>query len=116
MGFWHRNVDYHQIIFSILGALRWETEIGTVTLNAGKMILIPKGIAHRSMLCDASADENVLLELKMAEEISYVGAGSREEIRRRNKVATPIGEWGPPGRLTTLPRLVAKPIKTKTIR
>ena len=69
-------MDYHEIIFCIRGALRWETEIGTVTLKGGEMILIPKGIAHRSMLCDASAEENVLLELKIAEEISYVGGES----------------------------------------
>jgi len=41
MGFWHRNCDYHEIIFCVRGALRWETEIGTVTLKEGSMILIP---------------------------------------------------------------------------
>ena len=75
MGFWHRNIDYHEIIFCVRGALRWETEIGTTTLKAGEMILIPKGIAHRSMLCDQSVEENVLLELKIDDEISFVGGG-----------------------------------------
>jgi len=74
MGFWHRNCDYHEIIFCVRGALRWETEIGTVTLKEGSMILIPKGIVHRSMLCEESAEENVLLELKIAEELSFVGS------------------------------------------
>ena len=73
MGFWHRNVDYHEIIFCVRGALRWETELGSVTLKEGEMILIPKGISHRSMLCDQSASENVLLELKIGEKITYVG-------------------------------------------
>lgn len=73
MGFWHRNVDYHEIIFCVRGALRWETELGTVTLKEGQMILIPKGISHRSMLCDDSASENVLLELKIGEKITFVG-------------------------------------------
>lgn len=41
MGFWHLNCDYHEIIFCVRGALRWETEIGTVTLKEGSMILIP---------------------------------------------------------------------------
>ncbi len=74
MGFWHRNCDYHEIIFCVRGALRWETEIGTVTLKEGSMILIPKGIVHRSMLCEESVEENVLLELKIAEELSFVGS------------------------------------------
>lgn len=77
MGFWHRNVDFHEIIFCVLGALRWETEVGTVTLKAGQMILIPRGISHRSMLCEDSVEENVLVELKIGEEISFVGGGKR---------------------------------------
>jgi mannose-6-phosphate isomerase-like protein (cupin superfamily) len=73
MGFWHRNVDCHEIIFCVKGALRWETEMGTVTLREGNMILIPKGITHRSMLCDESAEENVLLELKIRDALTFVG-------------------------------------------
>ncbi len=73
MGFWHRNVDYHEVIFCVRGALRWETELGTVVLKEGDMILIPKGITHRSMLCEDSLEENVLLELKVTEELVYVG-------------------------------------------
>ncbi len=73
MGFWHRNVDYHEVIFCFRGALRWETEMGTVTLRAGEMIVIPKGISHRSMLCPDSVDENILLELKVRDALTYVG-------------------------------------------
>ena len=73
MGFWHRNVDCHEVIFCFRGALRWETEIGTVTLREGEMIVIPKGIAHRSMLCPESAEENVLIELKVRDALNYVG-------------------------------------------
>lgn len=76
MGFWHRNVDYNEIIICFLGALRWETELGTVTLHSGEMILIPKGITHRSMLCEESAEENVLIELKVRDELKYVFEGS----------------------------------------
>ena len=72
MGFWHRNNDAHEIIFCIKGALRWETELGTQVLTPGDMLLIPRGIAHRSMLCEESAEENVLLELKVAEALEYV--------------------------------------------
>ena len=73
MGFWHRNVDYHEVIICFRGALCWETELGVVTLREGEMIVIPKGITHRSLLCDDSAAENILIELKVSEELSYVG-------------------------------------------
>jgi len=73
MGFWHRNIDAHEIIFCVKGALRWETEMGTKTMHPGDMLFIPKGIGHRSMLCEDSTDENVLIELKIADDLSYVG-------------------------------------------
>ncbi|SPP92923.1 cupin domain-containing protein [Bradyrhizobium vignae] len=73
MSFWHRNIDAHEIIICVKGALRWETEMGTRTMQAGDMLFIPKGIAHRSMLCEKSLDENVLVELKIADDIEYVG-------------------------------------------
>ncbi len=73
MGFWHRNVDFHEVIFCFKGALRWETEMGTVILREGDMMVIPKGITHRSALCEESAEENILLELKVRDELVYVG-------------------------------------------
>ena len=73
MGFWHRNIDAHEIIICVKGALRWETEMGTRTMHPGDMLFIPKGIAHRSMLCEDSADENVLIELKLVDDLTYVG-------------------------------------------
>jgi quercetin dioxygenase-like cupin family protein len=74
MGFWHRNVDAHEIIFCVKGALRWETEMGVKTMHEGDMMFIPKGIAHRSMLCEDSLPENVLVELKLYDnEVNYVG-------------------------------------------
>ena len=73
MGFWHRNVDYNEVIFCFRGALRWETEMGTVILKEGDMMVIPKGITHRSALCEDSAEENILLELKVRDELVYVG-------------------------------------------
>ena len=73
MGFWHRNVDAHEIIICIKGALRWETEMGVKTMHEGDMMFIPKGIAHRSMLCEDSLPENVLVELKIVDETTYVG-------------------------------------------
>ena len=62
MGFWHRNVDAHEIIFCVKGALKWETEMGVKIMHPGDMLVIPKGIGHRSMLCEDSTDENVLID------------------------------------------------------
>lgn len=75
MGFWHRSADFNEIIVCLKGALHWETELGAVTLHPGEMIWIPRGVAHRSMLCDESAEENVLLELKIAEDLTFVAGG-----------------------------------------
>ena len=73
MGFWHRNIDAHEIIFCVKGALKWETEMGVKIMHPGDMLFIPKGIGHRSMLCEDSTDENVLIELKIADDLTYVG-------------------------------------------
>lgn len=73
MGFWHRNIDAHEVIICLRGALRWETELGAVVLREGELMVIPKGITHRSMLCDESLAENVLIELKCRDKLTYVG-------------------------------------------
>ena len=73
MSFWHRNIDAHEIIFCVTGALKWETEMGTRIMKAGDMMMIPRGIAHRSMLCEESTKDNVLIEFKVFEELKYVG-------------------------------------------
>jgi len=73
MGFWHRNVDYNEVIICVRGALRWETEMGAVILKEGEVIVIPRGITHRSMLCEESLAENVLIELKCRDKLNYVG-------------------------------------------
>ena len=75
MGFWHRNADAHEIIFCVKGALRWETEMGIRIMRSGDMLFIPRGIAHRSTLCEESEEENVLVELKISEELTYVAEG-----------------------------------------
>lgn len=79
MGFWHRSADFNEIILCLKGALHWETELGEATLRPGDMIWIPRGIAHRSMLCDESLEENVLLELKIREDLSYVADDGRDD-------------------------------------
>lgn len=48
-------------------------EMGAVILKEGEVLVIPKGISHRSMLCDESIEENVLIELKCTDKLNYVG-------------------------------------------
>jgi hypothetical protein len=42
-------------------------------MRPGDMLFIPKGIGHRSTLCEESSGENVLIELKLADDLAYVG-------------------------------------------
>ena len=49
MTFWHRNADYDELIFCHRGGMIWETELGTMRIKAGEMLLIPRGVAHRAI-------------------------------------------------------------------
>lgn len=64
MSFWHRSMDFHELIICYQGSITWETELGTVTMKAGQMLLIPKGIAHRS-IPGHDAQQNIVIELKI---------------------------------------------------
>jgi quercetin dioxygenase-like cupin family protein len=64
MPFWHRNLEHDELIFCHQGAMTWETELGTVTLRAGQMLLIPQGVAHRAVPPEGDG-ENILIELKL---------------------------------------------------
>ena len=114
MGFWHRNIDAHEIIFCVKGALKWETEMGVKIMHPGDMLFIPKGIGHRSMLCEDSTDDNVLIELKIADELTYVGR--RQEVMRvvsrRHTIAASAGSVVSEGRVGVCEGL--KPIDSPT--
>jgi mannose-6-phosphate isomerase-like protein (cupin superfamily) len=73
MAFWHRSTDYSEVIICVQGALRWETELGTHLLRPGQVLYIPRGVAHRSALCAESAEENVLIEVKIKDDCVYTG-------------------------------------------
>jgi homogentisate 1,2-dioxygenase len=70
MSFWHRNMDCDELIFCHKGGIRWETELGNVSLRPGEMFVIPRGIAHRSLLPENSEGENIIIELKIRGEVS----------------------------------------------
>jgi homogentisate 1,2-dioxygenase len=64
MNFWHRSCDFHELIFCFQGSILWETELGNVELKPGQMLLIPKGIAHRSSPGQTERP-NIIMELKI---------------------------------------------------
>ena len=70
MSFWHRNNDADEVIICIEGSLTWETEMGTVELDRGEMLVIPRGIAHRS-LPGTEAETNVAVELKVKGQLEW---------------------------------------------
>ncbi len=70
MSFWHRNNDADEVIICIEGSLIWETEMGTVKLDRGEMLLIPRGIAHRS-LPGSEGQTNVAVELKVKGQLEW---------------------------------------------
>ena len=46
--YWHRNLDYDEVIFVVKGKVKWYTEVGTYELKEGDVLIIPRGIAHRN--------------------------------------------------------------------
>jgi len=70
MTFWHRNMEYDELIFCYKGSIHWETELGAITLQSGEMFVIPKGVAHRSLPPPDSKEENIIIELKIKGAIS----------------------------------------------
>ena len=70
MNFWHRNMECDEVIFCHKGGIHWETELGNLTLRAGELFVIPKGIAHRSLPPENSEEENIILEFKIRGDVS----------------------------------------------
>jgi homogentisate 1,2-dioxygenase len=70
MSFWHRNMECDELIFCFKGGIRWETELGNISLGPGEMFVIPKGIAHRSLLPENSEGDNIIVEFKIRGDVS----------------------------------------------
>jgi mannose-6-phosphate isomerase-like protein (cupin superfamily) len=45
---WHRHVDEDELFLVLNGMVTLDSEWGSVTLHAGEMVLVPKGVGHRS--------------------------------------------------------------------
>lgn len=46
---WHRHVDEDELFLVLSGMVNLESEWGAATLHAGEMVLMPKGVGHRSI-------------------------------------------------------------------
>ena len=70
--------------------------MGIETMHAGEIIVIPKGISHCFMLSDDSEGQNILLELKILDQLTYVATGARHTMRRDckcPKTYPAVGRW-----------------------
>ncbi len=63
-------MDSDELIYCTKGAIHWETEMGSITLQSGGMFVIPKGIAQCSLPPADSTEENMFIELKIRGAIS----------------------------------------------
>lgn len=47
--FFHRNIDFDEVIVQFAGASRVETEMGVYDLAPGEVLMVPRGISQRSV-------------------------------------------------------------------
>lgn len=45
---WHKHLDQDELFLVHSGTINLDTEFGSFTLNAGELLLVPKGVLHRS--------------------------------------------------------------------
>ena len=90
MGFWHRNMDYDEIIICVQGGMTWETELGTVAIRPGEIVVLPRGVAHRSIPPEGSETANVLIELKVRGDVKPLGTAV-PVVRPARAAAPPTG-------------------------
>ena len=74
MSFWHRSADFDELIICFQGSIKWETDLGDVEMKPGQMLLIPRGIAHRS-IPGKSGDTNIIIEFKIWSSLEEVIPG-----------------------------------------
>ena len=75
MSFWHRSADFDELIICFQGGIKWETDLGQVEMKPGQMLVIPRGIAHRSMPAK-TGDTNIIIEIKVWSSLEEVIPGS----------------------------------------
>lgn len=70
---WHNHTDKDELFYIIKGRLKIDFEDGLRTINAGEMIIIPKGVEHKPI-----ADEEVWIMLFEPQSIKHTGEVEHE--------------------------------------
>ncbi|MDP8003712.1 MAG: hypothetical protein ACP5I6_01845 [Caldisphaera sp.] len=66
--FYHRNMDYDELVICLKGNALWETEAGNFELNENEMLIIPRGIAHRPV---NPSNDYMALEIKSKNKLGF---------------------------------------------
>lgn len=70
MPFWHRNMDFDEVIICVSGKATWKTEQGEYELKAGELLYIPRGVGHNAA---AEPDSDYMaIEIKSRSELTNV--------------------------------------------
>ncbi|GAA5033827.1 mannose-6-phosphate isomerase [Marivirga lumbricoides] len=70
---WHNHQEEDELFFVVKGKLNIAFKDKTLTLNAGEMLIVPKGVEHKPF-----AEEEVLLMLFEPAQIKHTGAIKHE--------------------------------------
>ena len=70
MPFWHRNMDFDEVIICVKGKATWKTEQGTYELNQGEMLYIPRGVSHTASAGPES--DYMAIEIKSRSQLTNV--------------------------------------------
>lgn len=70
MPFWHRNMDFDEVIICVKGNATWKTENGVYELTAGEMLYIPRGVSHTATA--ASDSDYIAIEVKTRTQLTNV--------------------------------------------
>ena len=78
---WHEHTDTDETFIVLEGSLIIDFKEGSVTLNAGEMVVVPKGCLHRPR---ATAEAKLLL----VEPVGVVNTGDTESA-----LTAPLDDW-----------------------
>ena len=78
---WHEHTDTDETFFVLEGSLVIDFKEGSVTLNAGEMVVVPKGCLHRPR-ADTEA------KLLLVEPVGVVNTGDTQSA-----LTAPLDDW-----------------------
>jgi mannose-6-phosphate isomerase-like protein (cupin superfamily) len=77
---WHNHQEEDELFFVVQGKLNIAFKDKTVELNAGEMLIVPKGVEHKPF-----AEEEVLLMLFEPAQIKHTGEVKHELTKDQNE-------------------------------